>query len=59
MAIKRKLLYVSVVVEMAHQDIGLDLLERVKTIWLTFLWWNLPGKLEGREAVMVLAPKKK
>ena len=27
--------------EMAHQDIGLDVLERVKTIWLTFLWWNL------------------
>ncbi len=26
--------------EMAHQDIGLDVLERVKNDWLTFLWWN-------------------
>ena len=26
--------------EMAHQDIGLDVLDALKTIWLTFLWWN-------------------
>jgi len=40
--------------EMAHQDIGLDVLERVKNDLA-----DAPGKLEGRQAVMVLAPKKK
>ncbi|QIW15537.1 translation initiation factor IF-3 [Pasteurellaceae bacterium RH1A] len=46
--------------EMAHQDIGLDVLERVKadTAELSVVE-SAPGKLEGRQAVMVIAPKKK
>ncbi|EIJ71491.1 translation initiation factor IF-3 [Pasteurella bettyae CCUG 2042] len=46
--------------EMAHQDIGFDVLERVKqdTDELAMVE-SAPGKLEGRQAVMVIAPKKK
>lgn len=46
--------------EMAHQDIGLDVLERVKqdTAEIAAVE-SAPGKLEGRQAVMVIAPKKK
>ncbi|EGV05059.1 translation initiation factor IF-3 [Haemophilus pittmaniae HK 85] len=45
--------------EMAHQDIGLDVLERVKqdTEELAVVE-SAPGKLEGRQAIMVIAPKK-
>lgn len=46
--------------EMAHQDIGLDVLERVKNDLAEIsVVESAPGKLEGRQAVMVLAPKKK
>ncbi|WP_435051318.1 translation initiation factor IF-3 [Actinobacillus suis] len=46
--------------EMAHQDIGLDVLERVKTDTAEVaVVESAPGKLEGRQAVMVIAPKKK
>lgn len=46
--------------EMAHQDIGLDVLERVKNDLADIsVVESAPGKLEGRQAVMVLAPKKK
>ena len=46
--------------EMAHQDIGLDVLERVNNdLADSSVVESAPGKLEGRQAVMVLAPKKK
>ena len=46
--------------EMAHQDIGLDVLERVHNDLAEIsVVESAPGKLEGRQAVMVLAPKKK
>ena len=46
--------------EMAHQDIGFDVLERVKNDLAEIsVVESAPGKLEGRQAVMVLAPKKK
>ena len=46
--------------EMAHQDIGLDVLERVKNDLAEIsVVESAPGKLEGRQAVMVLEPKKK
>lgn len=46
--------------EMAHQDIGLNVLERVKqdTSEIAMIE-SAPGKLEGRQVVMVIAPKKK
>ena len=46
--------------EMAHQEIGLDVLERVKqdTAEVAVVE-SAPGKLEGRQVVMVIAPKKK
>lgn len=45
--------------EMAHQDIGLDMLERVKNDLADIaVVESAPGKLEGRQAIMVLAPKK-
>lgn len=46
--------------EMAHQDIGLNVLDRVKedTSEIAMIE-SAPGKLEGRQAVMVIAPKKK
>lgn len=46
--------------EMAHQEIGLDVLERVKNDTTEVaVVESAPGKLEGRQAVMVIAPKKK
>ncbi|XYU91121.1 translation initiation factor IF-3 [Pasteurella multocida] len=46
--------------EMAHQDIGLEVLERVKNDLAEIsVVESAPGRLEGRQAVMVLAPKKK
>lgn len=46
--------------EMAHQEIGMDVLERVKNDLAEIsVVESAPGKLEGRQAVMVLAPKKK
>ncbi|WP_328805247.1 translation initiation factor IF-3 [Spirabiliibacterium pneumoniae] len=46
--------------EMAHQQIGVDLLERVKNDLADIaVVESAPSKLEGRQMVMVLAPKKK
>lgn len=46
--------------EMAHQEIGIEVLERVKKDLAEIsVVESAPGKLEGRQAVMVLAPKKK
>ncbi|MDP8079847.1 translation initiation factor IF-3 [Phocoenobacter skyensis] len=46
--------------EMAHQEIGREMLERVKadTAELAVVE-SAPGRLEARQIVMVLAPKKK
>ena len=46
--------------EMAHQQIGADVLERVKNdLADVAVVESAPSKLEGRQMVMVLAPKKK
>ena len=43
--------------EMAHQDIGFRLLDRVKTETVGFAKVESEPSLEGRQMVMVLAPK--
>ena len=43
--------------EMAHQDIGYRLLDRVKTETLTLAKVEAEPSMEGRQMVMVLAPK--
>jgi translation initiation factor IF-3 len=45
--------------EMAHQDLGLNVLERVRTDLEAFSQVEAMPKLEGRQMVMVLSPKKK
>ena len=46
--------------EMAHQQIGTEMLERIKNDLAEIsVVESAPGKLEGRQMVMVLAPKKK
>ena len=45
--------------EMAHQQIGAQLLERVKTDVAEEAQIESFPKLEGRQMVMMLAPKKK
>ncbi|TPV55374.1 translation initiation factor IF-3 [Aestuariibacter sp. GS-14] len=46
--------------EMAHQDIGIELLERVKTdLEDVSNCESFPKKVEGRQMIMVLAPLKK
>ena len=45
--------------EMAHQEFGVRLLERVKADLLEVGIVEQFPKLEGRQMVMVLAPKKK
>lgn len=46
--------------EMAHQDIGVDVLNRLKedTAELAVVE-SFPSRIEGRQMIMVLAPKKK
>jgi len=46
--------------EMAHQDIGVDVLNRLKedTADLAVVE-SFPSRIEGRQMIMVLAPKKK
>ncbi|WP_072039077.1 translation initiation factor IF-3 [Vibrio sinaloensis] len=46
--------------EMAHQDIGVDVLNRLKedTVEIAVVE-SFPKKIEGRQMIMVLAPKKK
>ncbi len=43
--------------EMAHQDIGYRLLERVKQETTTFAKVELEPSMEGRQMVMILAPR--
>ena len=43
--------------EMAHQDRGTDLLEKIKVETDEFAKVELLPKFEGRQMVMVLAPK--
>ncbi len=43
--------------EMAHQDIGFRLLERVKAETLAIAKVELEPSMEGRQMIMVLAPK--
>ncbi|WP_301540233.1 translation initiation factor IF-3 [Vibrio fluvialis] len=46
--------------EMAHQDIGVDVLNRLKEDTAEFaVVESFPTKIEGRQMIMVLAPKKK
>ena len=45
--------------EMAHQDLGLNVLERVKSDLEELAVVESFPKVEGRQAVMMLAPKKK
>ncbi|XPE47683.1 translation initiation factor IF-3 [Shigella flexneri] len=45
--------------EMAHQQIGMEVLNRVVTICELAVVESFPTKIEGRQMIMVLAPKKK
>ncbi|WP_193264432.1 translation initiation factor IF-3 [Vibrio navarrensis] len=46
--------------EMAHQEIGVDVLNRLKEDTVDFaVVESFPTKIEGRQMIMVLAPKKK
>ncbi len=45
--------------EMAHQEFGVRLLDRVKTDLEPYAQVEQMPKLEGRQMIMVLAPKKK
>ncbi|SGY99394.1 Translation initiation factor IF-3 [Moritella viscosa] len=44
---------------MAHQSLGFDLLNRIKDDLKEIAVVEAFPKMEGRQAVMVLAPKKK
>jgi len=45
--------------EMAHQEIGMKLLERIETDLEEYSVVEQRPKMEGRQMMMVLAPKKK
>jgi translation initiation factor IF-3 len=46
--------------EMAHQQIGIDMLNRIKNdLDDMSVVESFPSKIEGRQMIMVLAPKKK
>ncbi|QCI17536.1 translation initiation factor IF-3 [Buchnera aphidicola (Acyrthosiphon lactucae)] len=46
--------------EMAHQKIGVDVLNRVKNdLFELATVESFPSKIEGRQMIMILAPKKK
>ncbi|NKF52686.1 translation initiation factor IF-3 [Shewanella sp. WXL01] len=45
--------------EMAHQSLGMDLLNRIKADLAEIAVVESFPKMEGRQAIMVLAPKKK
>ncbi|AGF46781.1 translation initiation factor IF-3 [Candidatus Kinetoplastibacterium desouzaii TCC079E] len=45
--------------EMAHQEIGMVLLERIRSDLVDYALVESMPKLEGRQMVMMLAPKKK
>ena len=44
---------------MAHQNLGMDLLNRIKGDLEEYAVVESFPKMEGRQAIMVLAPKKK
>lgn len=45
--------------EMAHQDIGIDMLKRIKNdLFHVSIMEYFPRKIEGRQMVMILSPKK-
>ena len=43
--------------EMAHQELGVKLLDRVKDETSTFRQGRIGARLEGRQMTMVLAPR--
>ena len=45
--------------EMAHQEIGMQMVDRIKTDLIELAVVEQHPRMEGRQAVMVLAPKKK
>lgn len=45
--------------EMAHQDLGMKMLERVRDDLIDMAQVEAMPKLEGRQMIMVLSPKKK
>ncbi len=45
--------------EMAHQDLGLEVLKRIERDTAEFASVEAQSKVEGKQAIMVLAPKKK
>ena len=45
--------------EMAHQHFGMELMERIRTELDEIAQVEHAPKLEGRQMIMVLAPKKK
>jgi translation initiation factor IF-3 len=45
--------------EMAHQDLGMKVLERVKSDLEALSQVEAMPRLEGRQMVMVLSPRKK
>jgi len=45
--------------EMAHQEIGMQMIDRIKTDLVEIAVVEQHSRMEGRQAVMVLAPKKK
>ena len=45
--------------EMAHQDLGMKMLERVRDDLTEFAQVESMPKMEGRQMIMVLSPKKK
>ena len=45
--------------EMAHQDIGVQLMERVRASSEPYAVVEFEPKLDGRQMTMILAPKKK
>jgi translation initiation factor IF-3 len=45
--------------EMAHQEIGMQMIEKIKADLIEIAVVEQHARMEGRQAVMVLAPKKK
>jgi len=45
--------------EMAHQEIGLQMIERIKTDLIDLAVVEQHPRMEGRQAVMVMGPKRK
>jgi translation initiation factor IF-3 len=43
--------------EMAHQELGTQLLERVKTDLTTLAKVEMDARFEGRQMIMILAPR--